>query len=287
MSISAPKSSATLFTPWTRQVNATLYVKIGNDPVPTVKNPKLLGVVFDPLFTFAPHADRIAKRASAKLNILRALSDTSFGKDRDCLLLTYKLFIRSLFDYAAPITYPNYSNTSVEKLQRVQNRALRISLGCHAMSSVEHLHLEAGMLPVSDHLHLLSAQFLAKSLHPSHASFPFTTLDRGPRQLKHTLRSKVFSDLEPYVEADGTINRGNYEAVKKHLHTDIVSRAIGRSGPNRVRIYPPSRAQRRRQTPARLSGCPVSTPIWFLRQIARFSAKDWPLHYRNLPGLRF
>ena len=97
MSISAPKSSATLFTPWTRQVNATLDVKIGDDPVPTVKNPKLLGVVLDPLFTFAPHADRIAKRASAKLNILRALSDTNFGKDGDCLLLTYKSFIRSLF----------------------------------------------------------------------------------------------------------------------------------------------------------------------------------------------
>ena len=52
MSISAPKSTATLFTPWTKQVNATLDVRIGGETVPTEKNPRLLGVVFDPTFTF-------------------------------------------------------------------------------------------------------------------------------------------------------------------------------------------------------------------------------------------
>ena len=43
MSISAPKLTVTLFTPWTRQVNCQLDVKIGGASVPTVKNPKLLG----------------------------------------------------------------------------------------------------------------------------------------------------------------------------------------------------------------------------------------------------
>ena len=62
MSISAPKSNVTLFTPWTKQVNASLDVKIGNNAVPTVKNPRLLGVVLDPLFTFSAHADLIAKK---------------------------------------------------------------------------------------------------------------------------------------------------------------------------------------------------------------------------------
>ena len=41
ISISAPKSIITLFTPWTKQVNALIDVQIGDDDVPTVKNPKL------------------------------------------------------------------------------------------------------------------------------------------------------------------------------------------------------------------------------------------------------
>ena len=81
MSISAPKSTATLFTPWTKQVNASLDIKIGDDAVPTVKNPKLLGVNLDPMFTLSVHADTVARKASSRLNILRALSDTNFGFD--------------------------------------------------------------------------------------------------------------------------------------------------------------------------------------------------------------
>ena len=69
MSISAPKSTVTLFTPWTKQVNSQLDVKIDNVAVPTVKCPRLLGVIFDPLYTFSQHAVSIARRASSRLNI--------------------------------------------------------------------------------------------------------------------------------------------------------------------------------------------------------------------------
>ena len=53
------------------------------------------------------------------------------------------MYIRSLFDYGAPLVFPYYSNTSFLKLQRIQNRGLRLVLGCHSDSSVDHLHDEA------------------------------------------------------------------------------------------------------------------------------------------------
>ena len=131
MSVSASKSSVTIFTPWTRQVNHQLDVVVDNSLVPTVKNPKLLGVTLDPMFTFSAHASATARKASSRINIIRALSDSSFGKDRECLLGTYKALIRPLFDYAAPLIFPNYSPTSLAKLQRIQNRGLRLALGYH------------------------------------------------------------------------------------------------------------------------------------------------------------
>ena len=133
---------------------------------------------------------------------MRALSDTVFGKDKECLLLTYRCFIRSLIDYCAAIVYPTYSPSSIERLQKVQTKALRLAIGCHVAASVDHVHAEAQELPVKDHLHLLSSQYLARSLQSDNVSFPYAQVDQGPRSLKHTLRSKCIGDVQQYLEAD-------------------------------------------------------------------------------------
>ena len=234
MTISAQKSTVTVFTPWTKQVNAQLEVKIGDDAVPTEKHPRLLGVLFDPLWTFSHHAIQIARRANSKMNVIRALSDSEFGKDKECLLLTFKTFIRPILNYAAPVTYPNYAASSIEKLQRVQNRALRLALGCHSAASVDHLHAEAKELLVADHLRLLASQFLAKALHPDHISHHYVKLDRGRRSNKHTLQSKCIDDVRQYLDEEGNLPRGSYNEVKNNIHTDIVREALNRSSAYRV-----------------------------------------------------
>ena len=234
MSVSAEKSSVTLFTPWTLQVNHQLDVRLNGVQIPTDKNPKLLGVTFDPTFSFSAHAAAIARKAAQRINLLRALSNSSFGKDKECLLATYKMYIRSLFDYAAPLVFPYYSNTSILKLQRVQSRCLRLVLGCHSNSSVDHLHDEAKELPVEEHLRLLAAQFLARCLQESHPSHHYVTLERGPRPMKHTLRSKCIEEVRPFLDERGVIPPGHYPNVKKSLHTKIVAETLDSLDNNRV-----------------------------------------------------
>ena len=168
------------------------------------------------------------------MNLLQALSDTLFGKDKEVLLSTYKLYIRSLFDYAAPVVYPNYFDTSILRLQRIQNGALRLALGCHSTSSVDHIHAEAQELPVSDHLRLLSAQFLARCLQPSHPSYEVVTRGASRRQMKETLRSKVIDQVRPYLDPNGNIAPGTYGNAIKAIHTDVVRKSISRQGPNQV-----------------------------------------------------
>ena len=92
---------------------------------------------------------------------------------------------------------------------------------------------------MSEHLHLLSAQYLARSLQPHHVNYPLVTLDQGPRKMKETLRSKVLADVSSYLEDDGSLRGGSYVSVKNKLHSNAVNKYIGNAKNNRVIGRPP------------------------------------------------
>ena len=55
---------------------------------------------------------------------------------------TSSSLITSIFTYASPLWFPNDSTSSIQKLQRIQNSALRISTGCVKMSPNDYPHTE-------------------------------------------------------------------------------------------------------------------------------------------------
>ena len=81
--ISAPKSSATLFTTWGNEKSKTLPIKIKGNPVPTVENPTILGVTLDPLFNFGGHAKKIKENIGTRNNVLKTLAGSSWGKEKE------------------------------------------------------------------------------------------------------------------------------------------------------------------------------------------------------------
>ena len=101
----------------------------------------------------------------------------------------------------------------------MKNKALRLALGRHNASSIGHLHDEAEELPVEEHLHLLSSQYLARALQTHHVSHPHAILDQGRRKLKNALRSKCIESVQPYLDADGLLLRGNYARTRDYTPT--------------------------------------------------------------------
>ena len=233
LSLSAPKSTVTLFTPWNKQFGRLPAVSLEGVVVPQDNNPKLLGVTFDPTFTFCAHAIATAKKASPRTNVIRALSDTSYGHDKECLTATFKSLVRPLLDYAAPIVYPNYSATSIRRLQVVQNRCLRLISGCHSLASIDHIHSECKILPVDQHLRLLSGQYLVQALQPGHVCHDVVKLPLGRRRNRETLQSKCMDLVEPYLE-NGVIPRSKYKETLGKIHTKIVGDVISGYSDNRV-----------------------------------------------------
>ena len=194
---------------------------MNGDLLPLAKKPKVLGIILDPLFTFSPHISHIAKKASKKLKIVKALAGTTWGQDTETLLITYKALVKSTLDYAAPIWSTNAKPSPLSKLQNPQNAGLRAVTGCHKIASQTHLHAETQMLPVADHVRMLSAQFLASCLRPSHPSHATVTLPSGPRQMKETLQSAHYDDVCDFL-IDDVLPAERYNNVKSIIHATFV-----------------------------------------------------------------
>ena len=238
LSLSAPKSSVTLFTSDRQQSNTHPTVLLNNTPLPLDKHPRLLGVTLDPHFTFGHHISNLVTRATPRLNILKALAGTTWGQQSETIAITYKSIVRSIFLHAAPIWYPNTSPSNIAKLQVIQNQALRIATGCVKMTPIGHLHTETKTLPVNDHLSLISTQFLARALQPTHPSHPYVTTPPGPRNMKHTLQSLLLHRVQPYL-VDGILPPNTYRDTIQSLHSEAVDRAVASTPNNAVLGTPP------------------------------------------------
>ena len=88
--ISTQKSSVTLLSPDTHQAKIHPSIFIENSNLPLVKCPWILVVYLDPFLSFNNHSQYVAERVSSRDNILKALAGTSWGQQKEPLLMTYK-----------------------------------------------------------------------------------------------------------------------------------------------------------------------------------------------------
>ena len=206
-----------LICPAVKVLESIIFIE--NSHLPLVKCSRILGVYLDPSLSFNKHSQYVAERVSGRNNILKALAGTSWGQQKETLLMTYKAVGRSIINYAAPVWSPNLHDTNHRKIQYTQTEALRIATGCHKMSSIYHLHTEAEMLKVKEHSELLSAQYLARCLEPGNVCHPITR-PIPERQMKETLYTRHRNTVEPMMV------KNDRKATFQALHTAAVVKAV-------------------------------------------------------------
>ena len=232
LEVSPSKSSVTLFTPDTKEALIHPQVKMDNKVVALERHPKLLGVTFDTMFSYSSHVKGLVAKSKAKINAIKTLAGTTWGQDKDTLIMTYKATCRSVLEYAAPVWTPIISNTSWEKLQNIQNQALRVATGCLKMSAVDHLHRETKVLPLRPHCELLTKQYLAATYQSFHPGNRHTEKAEPPRKLKPTL-------LQHREEVNNHRRGGLYKDTIRSLHTAAVKSVLNSYPPNKVLNTPP------------------------------------------------
>jgi retron-type reverse transcriptase len=233
------KSTTTLFTPDTHEHNITLNLTINNTTIPTVKNPKILGLTLDPAFTFAEHAKITKDKADSAIKILKALTSTIWGKQKETLLATYKTIILPVIEYASTVWSPAISDTNLQKLQTTQNNALRIITGCTADTNIQHLHTETKTLPLNNHLKLHASQLRQKSQLPTHPLHDLNRQTNCPRQMKETIfenwngKTIIINNTSATPPTPDSTSQN----IKK-IHTMIVEECLRSYKPNPILSQP-------------------------------------------------
>ena len=233
LQLNASKSTSTLFTPDSTEYNTQLHLTINNTLIPTVKHPKILGLTFDPKLTYNEHVKITKEKARKTTNVLKALTSTKWGKQKETIVATYKAITQPILEYASTIWSPSSKDTNIQKLQTVQNSALRIATGCTADTNAQHLHEESNILPLQQHLKLHASQLRQKAQLTEHTLHHMTTQTRSLRQQKPT----TFDNNQYTTNMDTPPQNTTGETIKtnmKTIHTQIVQNYLQDIQPNKV-----------------------------------------------------
>ena len=163
-----------------------------------------------------------------------ALTSTTWGKQKETIVTTYKTITRPVIEHASTIWSSTASKTNINKLQTVQNTALRIATGCTVDTNTQHLHNETLVLPLQNHLQLQASQIRQKSQNPSHPLHKLIQLENPKRQIK----ASIFQPNNSYthiIQTDpATVTPENIKQNLKTIHTAIVQKHLADRLPNKI-----------------------------------------------------
>ena len=108
-------------------------------------------MIFDSRQTWEPQTRKMLTKGYKRLNLLRSVAALTKRQKPENLLRIYNATIRSVFEYAS-LCVINAAETHLEKLQLLQNQALRVILKTPAYIAIKDLHDCSGLPRIKSHL---------------------------------------------------------------------------------------------------------------------------------------
>jgi hypothetical protein len=114
MQVNVQKTNFLVIHRGNKNINLELFY--GNEPVKYDPNPRFIGVTLEKNLLLNKHAEIITTKAQKRINILRRIRGHDWGLDERLTMITYKVLIRSIFDYA-PMAQLRMADTHLKKLE--------------------------------------------------------------------------------------------------------------------------------------------------------------------------
>ena len=108
---------------------------------------KFLGITFDSQLTFQKHFEDILDRCNIRCNRLKLLFNQKWRPSSSTIIQIYKQFVRPIFEYGSLSTITTSDNI-ITKIQRLQNKFIRLALCLPKYICFELLYDSAGLLYV-------------------------------------------------------------------------------------------------------------------------------------------
>lgn len=169
--INPTKTTATLYTKSAKKKFRSHPFKIRQDNEPPLKldgcivnwstSSECLGITLDRKLRWSQHVHKVKNKANTKLTRLAPLLRSSELHLKTKLML-YKLAIRPIFTYAAPV-WTGCTKTTLKPLQKLQNRALRMATGAPKETPIAQLNDDLGIPSVKTFTQNLARNFYAKT----------------------------------------------------------------------------------------------------------------------------
>ena len=128
-----------------------LNLKLYGETLKIYPQVKFLGITFDSQLKFKKHFEDILDRCNTRYHRLRLLANQKSGPSPSTLIQIYKQCIRPIFEYGALSTITTSDNI-ISKIQRLQNKFIRLALRLPKYICSKLLHDSTGLPYVKDRL---------------------------------------------------------------------------------------------------------------------------------------
>ena len=115
--------------------------------IPCVEEARFLGLIFDKKLSWLPHLKNIKTKCLEALNILKVVSNTNWGADREVILKLHRALIVSKLLYGCEI-YSSASPNHLKLLDSIHHSGVRLATGAFRSSPISSLLIDAGEIPL-------------------------------------------------------------------------------------------------------------------------------------------
>ncbi|CAF4761458.1 unnamed protein product [Rotaria socialis] len=132
-------------------------IKVDNTIIKPLDHTRYLGVIIDKQLNWRRHLDHIETKIAPRIGLLRYLSRTAYEPNSRTMINIFKSIARTIIIYGYPVLLTADRNVW-NRIQIIQNKALRAALGLPMYTSVEYIHKISNIPKIKDYATTLLKQ---------------------------------------------------------------------------------------------------------------------------------
>ncbi|CAF4561670.1 unnamed protein product [Rotaria sp. Silwood1] len=134
-------------------------VKIEDTIIKPSDSTRYLGIIIDKRLNWSSHIHHMESKIAGPISLLRFLNRTAYEPNDKIMLNIFKSIARTLIIYGYPILLT--ANDKIwERLQIMQNKAIRAALGLPIYTSVEYIHKISNVTKIKEYATTLLQRYI-------------------------------------------------------------------------------------------------------------------------------